>query len=409
MKKVIITGVSGQDGSNMIDYLLARYSDIKIYGVIRRLSVPNHRNIEHLKSEPCLKLIQGDISDAHSMSEIIQEIKPEYFINFAANSFVGSSWAMPEMVLNTNTMAVLHQLEAIRKHSPLTRYYQAGSSEEFGDSSAPQSEKTPPSPRSPYGVSKVASRNLVKVYRESYGIYAVCGWLFNHEGVRRGEEFVTRKITKGVARIKCAIDKGLPFEPIELGNIEAKRDWSDSEDFVDGVWRMLNQELWNPNLSKDSQLWREYIDNSRHLYRNEDARNIIREEKNGHHLIHEYNYNEFLARNIKEYVLASNETHTIREFIELAFQSANIHGNWRKVMADADPLHEVFHGGNHVNEAIVAFDSPGILVRINPKFYRPAEVNLLLGDSTNIRKDLGWKPRTGFKDLVKKMVEHDIA
>jgi GDPmannose 4,6-dehydratase len=243
--RVVITGITGQDGSTMADYLL-KNTDAEIYGVVRQLSVPNHTNITHLKGNPRVALVEGDITDPHSMSGIIRKIMPHYFINFAANSFVGTSWKNPAQVWENNTMSVLHQLEAIRQHSPLTHYYQAGSSEEFGDVVySPQDEKHPLRPRSPYGASKAAARHLVKVYRESYGLYAVCGWLFNHEGVRRGEQFVTRKITQGVALIKAALDLGWeksPIVPITLGNLEARRDWSDAEDFVDGVWKMLNQD-----------------------------------------------------------------------------------------------------------------------------------------------------------------------
>lgn len=349
--KIVITGISGQDGSHMADYLLQN-TDAEIYGIIRQLSVPNHCNIEHLKGNPRVHLIEGDISDPHSMTGIIEKLKPDYFINFAANSFVKTSWDTPASVIQNNTMSVLHQLEAIRRFSPSTRYYQAGSSEEFGDIQyVPQDEKHPLRPRSPYGASKAAARHIVKVYRESYGLYAVCGWLFNHEGTRRGEQFVTRKITKGVAKIAKRliwnkalsqyntqlVGDFLPISPIELGNLEAKRDWSDSEDFVDGVWKMLNQ----------------------------------------------------IPGHVKDYVLSSNETHTIREFIELAFAAAGIN----IIKNDA--------GG-------YSLDNGTPVVVINPEFYRPAEVDLLWGDSNNIRKDLGWKPRSTFKDLVVKMVNNDI-
>jgi GDPmannose 4,6-dehydratase len=237
-------------------------------------------------------------------------------------------------------MAVLYQLEAIRKFVPHCRYYNAGSSEEFGDVvTAPQSEEHPLRPRSPYGASKASARHLVKVYRESYNLYAVQGWLFNHEGTRRGEEFVTRKITKAVARIKKAIDKEEAYDLLELGNIESKRDWSDAEDFVIGVWQMLNQQ--EP----------------------------------------------------REYVLSSNETHTIREFVELAFEAAGIHGEWK---------------GSGINEIFQQKETGRVLMVINEKFYRPAEVELLLGDSTKARQELGWKPKTSFKNLVDKMVSSDI-
>lgn len=339
MKKVIITGVTGQDGSFMADYLL-KNTDHTIIAGARRLSVTNHKNIEHLKNNPRFKLIDLDITDNQNVEDVIRTEKPDYFINFAANSFVGNSWTMPVNHMNTNCMAVLYQLEAIRKFAPQCRYYNAGSSEEFGDVvTAPQSEEHPLRPRSPYGAAKAAARHLVKVYRESYNLYAVQGWLFNHEGTRRGEEFVTRKITKAVARIKKAIDREEAYDLLELGNLNARRDWSDAEDFVDGVWKMLNQQ--EP----------------------------------------------------REYVLSSNETHTIREFVELAFEAAGIHGVWK---------------GSGINELFEQKETGRVLMVINEKFYRPAEVELLLGDSTKARQELGWEPKTSFKNLVDKMVKNDI-
>jgi GDPmannose 4,6-dehydratase len=347
MKKIIITGVTGQDGSFMADYLLEN-TDHTIVAGIRRLSVANHVNIKHLKSNPRFKLIDLDIADAQNVEQVIRDEQPDYFINFAANSFVGSSWTMPVNHMNTNCMAVLYQLEAIRKFAPNCRYYNAGSSEEFGDVSyAPQDEAHPLRPRSPYGASKAAARHLVKVYRDSYAIYAVQGWLFNHEGTRRGEEFVTRKITKNVARIKRAIENKLPFEPLKLGNLESKRDWSDAEDFMDGVWKMLNQD--EP----------------------------------------------------KEYVLSSNETHSIKEFVELAFEAAGIEGVW--VGEKLEELYILPNGLADFSECASVK-----LMEIDEKFYRPAEVELLLGDSTKARQELGWTPKTSFQNLVDKMVSADI-
>jgi GDPmannose 4,6-dehydratase len=382
--KVVITGFTGQDGSNMADYLLEN-TNAQIYGVVRQLSVPNHQNIEHLKQESRVKLIDGDVSDPHSMTGIIEKLKPDYFINFAANSFVGTSWQNPTQVMEVNAMSVLHQLEAIRKFSPKTRYYQAGSSEEFGDVLySPQDEKHPLRPRSPYGASKAAARHIVKVYRESYGIYAVCGWLFNHEGVRRGEQFVTRKITKGVARIYHALRAGESFKPIELGNLESKRDWSDSEDFMDGIWRMLNQDQYNYRLKYFRPNFQEELPNDQ----------------------------KFLVSRIKDYVLASGETHTVKEFVSAAFKSAGIRTFW---CYPASPLFEGYvelHLNVH-NPSVHGYDgsslSGGILAKVNKEFYRPAEVDLLIGDSSNIRKDLRWCPKSSFQDLVHKMVTYDIT
>ena len=345
-KVVFITGVTGQDGSHLIDYLL-NTTDHFIIGGARRLSIKNHENIQHINNDR-FKLVNFDLSDVHSINKIVQELQPDYFINLAAQTFVGSSWDFPAQTWECNTTGVIHILEAIRQHKPTCRFYNAGSSEEYGDVAySPQDEAHPLRPRSPYGASKAAARLIVKVYRESYNLYAIQGLLFNHEGTRRGEEFVTRKITKGVARIKKAILEGKSFEPIELGNVKARRDWSDSEDFVEGIWLMLNQ---------DSP---------------------------------------------KEYVLSSNETHTIAEFVYYAFKSAGIEGAW--------------HGEAELSEfSITTQDAlkydpiASVLVKINPKFYRPAEVELLLGDSTKARTELKWNPKTTFEGLVNKMVSCDL-
>jgi GDPmannose 4,6-dehydratase len=354
-KKVcVITGVTGQDGSHMIDYLLEN-TDLFIVGGVRRLSVYNHKNIKHIKNDRFI-LLNFDLTDAHSITRTVEKLQPDYFINFAAQSFVASSWDFARQTWATNSTAVLDILEAIRLYRPSCRLYQAGSSEEFGNVIyAPQDEKHPLRPRSPYGASKAAARQLIKVYRDSYNLYAIQSWLFNHEGTRRGEEFVTRKITKGVARIHHSIKEGKPFDPIELGNLDAKRDWSDAEDFVQGVWMMLNQDKYNSN------------------------------------------YNGIPS----EYVLSSNETHTIREFVEKAFEHAGINGSWIYIDPDATAEDEIFCRKKLDGKYEV-------LVKINRKFYRPAEVELLLGDSTRARNELGWKPKISFDNLVKKMVEFDI-
>jgi GDPmannose 4,6-dehydratase len=345
-KCIVVTGVTGQDGSIMVDYLLNNTKDYVIFGGVRRLSVYNHKNIKHINSDR-FHLVNFDLTDAHSISRLVEKLQPDYFINFAAQSFVASSWDFARQTWVANSTAILDLLEAIRLYKPSCRLYQAGSSEEFGDVLyTPQNENHPLRPRSPYGASKAASRQLIKVYRDSYGLYAVQGWLFNHEGTRRGEEFVTRKITKNVARIKNEINNNENIIPLELGNIEAKRDWSDAEDFIEGVWLMLNQET------------------------------------------------------PKDYILSSNETHTIKEFVELAFEAAGIKGHWSyKNLDNSDkrPENEVFRK-----------DTGEILMKINKKFYRPAEVELLLGDSSSARKELGWQPKTSFKDLVDKMIKSDL-
>ena len=345
--KVIVTGILGQDGANMVEYLL-KNTDAKIFGMIRRTSNPNFVNCQAFIRNERFKLVYGDLSDSVSLDNLVRDIQPDYFINFAAQSFVGCSWEIPLQTFDANATGVARCLEAVRRFQPKCRFYSAGSSEEFGDVQySPQDIIHPVKPRSPYGASKAAARHLVKVYRESYNLYAVHGILFNHEGTKRGEEFVTRKISKGVARIYHAIKNKQPFSPIELGNLEAQRDWSDSEDFVDGVWKMMNQE--KP----------------------------------------------------KDYVLSSNETHTIREFINKSFQTAGFYGVWH-----GNGTNEELSVANYLMEEHGICSS--VLVKINPKFYRPAEVELLLGDSTPARKELGWKPKISFDNLVERMVKYDI-
>ena len=345
-KKVFVSGISGQDGSYMVEYLLKNVSDVEVYGGARRLSVNNHENFEHIKDSR-FRLVDFDLTDPYNIQKNIQEIQPDYFINFAAQSFVGSSWDNPALTFQVNTMGVLYILEAIRKLSPKTRLYQAGSSEEFGDVvTVPQDETHPLRPRSPYGASKASARHLVKVYRESYDLYAVQGYLFNHESERRGIHFVTRKITSNVARIRKAINVGEQFDPIELGNLDTRRDWSHAEDFVDGIWRMLNQDV----------------------YKSWDGKP-------------------------KDYVLSSNKTHSIKEFVERAFWEAGISGQWQ---------------GEGMNLTYLKEGTNLPLVVVNKDFYRPAEVDLLLGDSTKVREDLSWDPQVSFDDLVRRMVKSDL-
>ena len=337
MKKIIVTGVTGQDGSHMVDYLLQN-TDYKIYGTARRLSVKNHENILHLENESRFELIDMDLNDAHSIRDIVIDLQPDFFINFAAQSFVAGSWSYPIQTWETDSNAVLHILESIRRFSPHCRFYNAGSSEEFGDViSSPQNESHPLLPQSPYGAAKCAARHIVRVYRESYGLYAIQGWLFNHEGKRRGLDFVTRKITHGIAKIKIQIENNQKITPLTLGNIEAKRDWSDAEDFMHGVWLMLNQD--RP----------------------------------------------------KNYVLASGEMHSVREFLEEALNYSGI-----KYIQSGEKEEEKYFTENKE-----------VLFEVNPKFYRPAEVHKLCGDPSLAEKELHWERKTDFKKLVQKMYEND--
>jgi len=362
-KKILVTGTLGQDGANMSEFLLKEIPNAKVFGMIRRSANPNFVNCQKFLDHPNFQLVYGDLTDEFSISKLVKEIQPDYFINFAANSFVGCSWDMPMQIFDTNSLGVIRCLEALRTHQPKCRFYSAGSSEEFGDVDySPQDMKHPLKPRSPYGASKCAARHMVKVYRESYDMFAVHGTLFNHEGTKRGEEFVTRKITKGVARIWYelkSVDRwrarhswgsegkagSFPkIAPIELGNIYSKRDWSDSEDFVRGVWLILNQDT------------------------------------------------------PKDYLLASGETHSIKEFVTLAFAHADISGDW--IEKENKPLETKFVSTCGAQKQT--------LVKINEIFYRPAEVELLLGDPSEVKKDLNWKPKTTFSQLVKKMTDYDI-
>lgn len=346
-KKVLITGVTGQDGSYMVDHLLDN-TDYEIFGMIRRCSKPDYSNLKLSLNNPRFKFVVGDLSDSQSIENLIREINPDYFINFAAQSFVGSSWQIPEQTFDVTAMGTLRCLEAIRKFSPKCRFYSAGSSEEMGDVQySPQDLNHPIRPRSPYGAAKAAARHITKVYRDSYNLYAIHSILYNHESERRGEEFVTRKISKGVARILRSIKKVEMFSPIELGNLDAKRDWSHSKDFVRGIWIMLNQ---------DSP---------------------------------------------KEYILSSNETHSIRELVEKAFKVVDLEGVWH-----GQGSGEEFSLPNHLMKDGNVCSS--VLVKINPKFYRPAEVDVLHGDNSLAKQELGWKAEHTFEDLVKGMVKNDV-
>ncbi len=342
MKVALITGITGQDGSYLAELLLEK--GYEVHGIVRRASMINTHRIDHIYDK--LSLHYGDLTDSTNLVRVIQQVQPDEIYNLGAQSHVKVSFEMPEYTGQTDAIGTLRVLEAVRllEMEDRVRIYQASTSELYGlVQETPQRETTPFYPRSPYGVAKLYGHWITKNYRESYDMFAVHGTLFNHEGTKRGEEFVTRKITKGVARIKKSIDLGEKFKPIELGNIYAQRDWSDSEDFVEGVWLMLTQD--KP----------------------------------------------------RDYVLASGESHTIKEFVDRAFVAAQIEGSWRETPNDA--LKTKFHNNSKEGE---------VLVKINPEFYRPNEVELLLGDPTDIKLELGWKPKVSFCDLVKKMVQHDL-
>jgi GDPmannose 4,6-dehydratase len=314
-RTALITGITGQDGSYLAELLLAK--GYRVVGVVRRSSTTPYERISHLVDQ--VELISADLLDQHSLVDAMLECKPDEIYNLAAQSFVQTSWTQPVLTGEFTALGVTRMLEAMRKAAPKARFYQASSSEMFGQVvETPQRESTPYYPRSPYGVAKVYGHWITVNYRESYGLYAVSGILFNHESPRRGLEFVTRKVTDGVARIKLGLQKEL-----HLGNLDARRDWGFAGDYVDAMWRMLQQD--KPD----------------------------------------------------DYVVGTGETWSVRQLCELAFECAGL--DW--------------------NDHVV----------VDPKFMRPAEVDLLVADPSKARRVLGWEPKTGFKDLVSMMYDADLA
>lgn len=382
-KTAIITGVTGQMGSYFSEFLLEK--NFKVIGGVRRLSVPNKTNIKNISNDNFV-LETMDLGDSHSINSVILKYKPDYFINCAANSFVGSSWDCPEQHIEYNTLGVLRQLEAIRKHSPLTRYINFGSSEEFGDVlNSLQDESHPPRARSPYGASKVAARQLVKVYRESYNLYALQCWCFNYESPRRGFEFISKKITSSLSSICKKLQNNESFEPIEIGNMNAKRDWSHAKDFVDGVWRMLNQEKFNEELKIKASKCPIYLTGER-----TGAERFLSIQQDI----------EYLSKHIKEYVLASGKTYTVKDLIITAINHSPIIN-----------LGTIKFIGSGLDEKCVLVKPSGeelVLIKVNSKFFRPAEVELLCGNSQKIRNELNWEPNYSFNGLIKEMMEYDL-
>ena len=331
MKKALITGITGQDGSYLAELLLEKGYDV--YGIMRRKSVVDYGNASHIKDK--INFIYADMTDVISLISAMRISQADEVYNLAAQSFVATSWEQPLATAEIDALGVTNMLEAIRATNPKCRFYQASTSEMFGlVQEIPQKETTPFYPRSPYGVAKLYGHWITKNYRESYGLYACSGILFNHESERRGKEFVTRKITDAVAKIKLGKQ-----EYLELGNMDAKRDWGHSKDYVKAMWLMLQQET--PD----------------------------------------------------DYVIATNETRSVREFVEEAFKCVDIKIKWQ---------------GEGVNEIGIDVDTNNVVVKINPKFYRPAEVDILLGDPSKAEKNLGWKREISFGDLVKRMVENDL-
>ncbi|RME10584.1 MAG: GDP-mannose 4,6-dehydratase [Ardenticatenia bacterium] len=314
-KTALITGITGQDGSYLAEFLLSK--GYRVVGMVRRSSTINFERIKHIQDK--IDIVQGDLIDLASLIDIMKAYQPDEVYNLAAQSFVPTSWRQPVLTGEVTALGVTRILDAIRMVKPDARFYQASSSEMFGKvREVPQNEETPFYPRSPYGVAKVYGHWITVNYRESYGLYAVSGILFNHESPRRGLEFVTRKISHGVARIKL----GLANE-LRLGNLEARRDWGYAGDYVRAMWMMLQQD--EP----------------------------------------------------EDYVIATGETHSVREFAKIAFE----------------------HVGLNYEDYVV----------VDPAYYRPAEVDLLVGDASKARAKLGWEPEVSFEGLVKMMVDADIA
>jgi len=335
MKKAIITGITGQDAAYLAELLLEK--GYKVFGTFRRTSTVNLWRIEELgiQNHPNLELLEYDLTDLSASVRLIQENNPDEVYNLAAQSFVGVSFAQPITTAEITGIGPVNLLEAIRIVNPKVRFYQASTSEMFGKvQEVPQTESTPFYPRSPYGVAKLYAHWMVINYRESYDIFATSGILFNHESPLRGKEFVTRKITDTVAKIK--LNKQ---DVLELGNMDAKRDWGFAKDYVEGMWRILQAE--QPDT----------------------------------------------------FVLATNRTETVRDFVTMAFKAADIQLEWQ---------------GSNENETAVDVATGNVVVKVNPKYYRPAEVELLIGDPAKAKNCLGWETHTSLEQLCAMMVEADL-
>lgn len=337
MKTALITGITGQDGAYLVNLLLQK--NYKVYGTYRRTSSVNFWRLDELGvdylNNTNLQLVEFDLTDLGGITRLLEKIQPDEIYNLAAQSFVGVSFEQPKTTAEITGIGALNILEAIRQVNPKIKYYQASTSEMFGKvQSIPQNEKTPFYPRSPYGVAKLYAHWITINYRESYNIFGCSGILFNHESPLRGKEFVTRKITDAVARIKLNKQQFL-----ELGNLDAKRDWGFAAEYVEGMWRMLQAE--QPDT----------------------------------------------------YVLATNRTETVRSFVEMAFKAVDIGVEW---------------SGSAENEIGKNSQTGEVIVKINQKFYRPAEVDLLIGDYTHAKNKLGWEPKTTLEQLCKMMVDADL-
>jgi len=342
--KSLISGITGQDGSYLAEFLLKK--GYEVHGIIRRSSSFNTARLDHIYKDPHvpdnhLHLHYGDVTDALSIDQIMQEVKPDEIYHLGAQSHVRVSFDVPGYTAQTDAVGTLNMLEAMRKHAPKAKFYNAATSELFGKVlEIPQKETTPFNPRSPYGVAKLYAFHIVKNYRESYGLFAVNGILFNHESERRGSTFVTKKITEGLIKY---LKDGTPFY---LGNVYAKRDWGYAPDFIEGMWLMLQQ-------------------------------------------------NE-----AEDFVLATGETHTIKEFVDECIKQIpgkSMYAEWCKD-----------HIGRECLWDIKDINNPKLIIGIDEIYYRPAEVDLLLGDATKAKEKLGWEPKIKFKELVKKMIINEF-
>ena len=338
MKKALITGITGQDGSYLAELLLEK--GYEVHGIIRRSSSFNTGRIDHLFNNPELHdkrffLYHGDLTDSSNLNRLLERIQPEEIYNLAAQSHVKVSFDLPEYTAEVDAMGTLRFIDAIKETGLRTRFYQASTSELYGKVQAiPQTETTPFYPRSPYGVAKLYAYWIIVNYREAYNIYACNGILFNHESPRRGETFVTRKITRAVARIHHGLE-----ETVLLGNLDARRDWGYAAEYVEGMWRILQQP--EP----------------------------------------------------EDYVLATGVTHTVREFAELAFREAGVELEW---------------SGEGEKERGVDPKTGAVRVAVDPSYFRPTEVDLLIGDATKAKQKLGWEPKTTLPELVRMMVKADM-
>lgn len=337
-KRALITGITGQDGSYLAELLLEK--GYTVHGLVRHSSLPDYSRISSILENASLKsrffLHEGDLADACSLKRAIESIAPHEIYNLAAMSHVKVSFDVPEYTADIDGLGVLRILEAIKSFDPKIRFYQASTSELYGKvREIPQTEKTPFYPRSPYGVAKLYAYWIVVNYRESHGLHASNGILFNHESPRRGENFVSKKITQAAAKISNGLQSKLV-----LGNLDAKRDWGYAKDFVEGMWLMLQKET--PG----------------------------------------------------DYVLATGETTTVRRFVELAFQEVGIEIEWQ---------------GSGLNEIGINTSNNQIIVEVSPQYFRPTEVDLLIGDPSKAKKELGWSPKTTLSELVKMMMQADLA